>query len=235
MPVADLQSLLETAGPFIDVWKFGWGTAIVDPGVQAKLAILRHHRILACAGGTLFEVAWSQDRVGEYLRWAEEIGFPCIEVSRGAVLMPLCDKHDVIRLACSTFTVLSEVGTKEPTSVADPAEWAAEVEGDLAAGASWVLTEGRESGTVGLYRSDGSVRVEVVDAVTDRVGPARVVFEAPRKDQQAWMINRFGTDVNLANVPTLDVLGLEALRLGLRADTIMLSAANRAVPSIAPS
>ena len=88
---------------------------------------------------------------------------------------------------------------------------------------------------MGLYRADGSVRVEVVDAVTDRVGPARVVFEAPRKDQQAWMINRFGTDVNLANVPAPDVLGLEALRLGLRADTIMLSAVNRAVPSTAPS
>ena len=47
------------------------------------------------------------------------------------------------------------------------------------------------------------------------------MFEAPRKDQQAWLIRRVGTDVNLGNVAPRDVLGLEALRLGLRADTMI--------------
>jgi phosphosulfolactate synthase len=76
---------------------------------------------------------------------------------------------------------------------------------------------------VGLYEPDGSVREAVVDAVVSTAGLARVVFETPRKDQQAWFINRFGPDVNLGNVALTEVLGLEALRLGLRADTIDLS------------
>ena len=54
-------------------------------------------------------------------------------------------------------------------------------------------------------------------------GPGRVVFEAPRKDQQAWFIRRFGPSVSLGNIAPEDVLGLETLRLGLRADTIELS------------
>ncbi|MDP9073900.1 MAG: phosphosulfolactate synthase, partial [Actinomycetota bacterium] len=95
----------------------------------------------------------------------------------------------------------------------------------LDAGASWVLLEGRDSGTVGLYRPDGSVRTDMVTAVVGAADLERLVFEAPRKDQQAWFINRFGSDVNLANVSLADALGVEALRLGLRGDTVGLNAA----------
>lgn len=49
-----------------------------------------------------------------------------------------------------------------------------------------------------------------------------MVFEAPQKDQQAWLISRLGADVSLGNVPPGDVLALEALRRGLRGDTIHL-------------
>ncbi|MDQ1393514.1 MAG: phosphosulfolactate synthase [Acidimicrobiaceae bacterium] len=224
LPAAGLTARLDTSGHFIDVWKFGWGTAYLDPGVEAKLAVLAQHGIRSCVGGTLLEVAWSQDKVPEFLAWAEALGFPCIEVSRGAVAMPLDEKRDLIRLARhagrSGFTVLSEVGAKDPAASALPSEWADEVSGDLAAGAALVLTEGRESGTVGMFRGDGSVRSDLVEALVQSVGLARLVFEAPRKDQQAWFINRFGPEVNLANVAIDETLGLEALRLGLRADTL---------------
>jgi phosphosulfolactate synthase len=71
-----------------------------------------------------------------------------------------------------------------------------------------------------MFRSDGSVRSDLVEALVQSVGLPRLVFEAPRKDQQAWFINRFGPEVNLANVAIDETLGLEALRLGLRADTL---------------
>jgi phosphosulfolactate synthase len=86
-----------------------------------------------------------------------------------------------------------------------------------------VLTEGRESGTVGIYDPSGAVRQDVVAAVLDAGGVDRVVFEAPRKDQQVWFIQHCGPDVNLANIPAAEVLGVETLRLGLRADTLGLS------------
>ncbi|HET7379014.1 MAG TPA: phosphosulfolactate synthase, partial [Gaiellales bacterium] len=95
--------------------------------------------------------------------------------------------------------------------------------GDLETGARWVLTEGRESGTVGLYRPDGSVREDVVAAVANVDGASRILFEAPRKDQQAWLIRAFGPDVNLANIALDEALALETLRLGLRADTCDLT------------
>jgi phosphosulfolactate synthase len=220
LPVGEVADRLATSGPVIDLWKFGWGTAYLDPGVEAKLAALARHDVRACVGGTLLEVAWAQDKVAPLLAWATSLGFPCIEVSRGAVPMPLDEKRDLIRLAGFHFSVLSEVGAKDPAAAAVAEEWADEAHGDLAAGAALVLTEGRESGTVGLFRADGSVRSDLVEALVRSVGLRRLVFEAPRKDQQAWLINRFGPEVNLANIAMDETLGLEALRLGLRADTL---------------
>jgi len=87
-----------------------------------------------------------------------------------------------------------------------------------------VITEGRESGTVGLYRADGSVREDLVAAALRGGSLDTVVFEAPRKEQQAWFIRELGSEVNLANIALEEALALETLRRGLRADTCDVSA-----------
>lgn len=221
--MAALDSLVEWIGGVVDIWKFGWGTAYLDPTVRAKVAILRRHQVLACPGGTLLEVACLRGRVEGFLSWAGEVGFGAVEVSNGATGMTGHDKRLLINRAASDFHVLSEVGSKDPRIVLQPAEWEAEVRADLDAGARWVVLEGRESGTVGLYDAEGRVREDLVDRLTAAVGLEKLVFEAPRKEQQAWFIRRFGADVNLGNVAPDEALGLETLRLGLRADTVALA------------
>lgn len=215
--------LLEPAGDHIDVWKFGWGTAYIDPTVPSKAEALVAADIVSCLGGTLLEIAWSQGRADECLAWAHELGFAAVEVSRGVAAMSVAEKQDLIRQAIPSFLVLSEVGRKDAHEDLSAEEWTEEVEGDLEAGARWVIAEGRESGSVGLYLPDGTVRTSIVDAVVAAAGPEVILFEAPRKDQQAWFIKKFGPEVNLANVALDDVIPLETLRLGLRADTVELS------------
>lgn len=219
LPPAQTAALLESGGGYLDVWKFGWGTAYLDPGLDAKLALLSRHGVLACPGGTLLEIAWAQGRAQEFLDWVADAGFPCVEVSAGTVPMSRTEKDRLIAAAADRFAVLAEAGTKAPGPPWDPGQWAETVTQDLAAGATWVLTEGRESGTVGVYTEHGGVRTDVVDAVVSAVGLENLVFEAPHKDQQAWFIRQFGPNVNLANISPASALGLETLRLGLRADT----------------
>jgi len=48
----------------------------------------------------------------------------------------------------------------------------------------------------------------------------RLIFEAPQREQQVWLLHRFGTECNLGNIVPADVLSLETLRLGLRSDTV---------------
>lgn len=220
VPVPALRALLEVAAPIIDVWKFGWGTAYLDPRLDEKVAALTAAGVDACIGGTLLEVAWQQGVAPACLDWAAAVGVPCVEVSDGSVGMRADEKHRLIAAAAGRFRVLAEVGSKDPAVPIDPAQWAVAASADLTAGADFVIAEGRESGTVGLYAADGSVREDVVEALAGAVGADRVVFEAPRKSQQAWFVRRFGADVNLGNVALDEVIGVEALRLGLRADTL---------------
>lgn len=227
LPLATTEALLQTAGEYVDIWKFGWGTAYIDPEVDRKLALLAAHDVLPCIGGTLLEISWLQGKAKACLDWAAEAGFKLIEVSRGVAPMSLSDKTELIEYAQQMFVVVSEVGSKDPASPVDAVEWGHEAESDLAAGAWKVIAEGRESGTVGLYESSGAVKAEVAQALVGVAGVDRILFETPRKDQQAWFISTFGPEVNLANIAYDDLLGVEALRLGLRADTVVVHPARQ--------
>ena len=47
------------------------------------------------------------------------------------------------------------------------------------------------------------------------------MFEAPTKDLQAEPVRAVGPAVNLGNIATGDVIGVETLRRGLRGDTLL--------------
>jgi phosphosulfolactate synthase len=175
--------------------------------------------VAACTGGTLLEIAALQDRAEACIEWAAGCGFPFVEVSDGLDLLGPARTRELITRASRSVRVVAEVGAKDPRRVLAPDEWVALARDDLDAGATWVIAEGRESGTVGIYDRDGSVRVEVVEALLEHVGAEHLLFEAPRKEQQAWFINHVGASVNLSNIAPREAMGVESLRLGLRADT----------------
>jgi phosphosulfolactate synthase len=217
-----LESLIQTAGEHIDIIKLGWGTAYVSDGVKAKAAICEAAGIRLCLGGTLLEICESQHRIVEYARWLQRLGISHVEVSNGAFGMPTDRKRELISMLATDFTVLSECGSKNPRDEVVSAAWVEEMRGDLDAGASLLIAEARESGTVGLYQSNGEVRTELVDSLLAALPAERIIFEAPRKDQQAWFIRRLGPKANLGNIQADEVIALETLRLGLRSDTLDL-------------
>ena len=48
----------------------------------------------------------------------------------------------------------------------------------------------------------------------------RLIWEAPLKSQQAALIARFGLNVGLGNIDPRQMLALEALRVGLRFESL---------------
>lgn len=221
LSVAEVESLVEVAGAAVDLVKLGWGTAVVTENLDAKLACYRAHEIPVVLGGTLTELAIAQDRVGELIAWLRALGLRHLEISDGAIQLEHGRKLELIaRFAQEGFTVLSEVGSKDATFIMAPYVWVEQIESELAAGAWKVIAEARESGTAGIYRADGEVRTGLIDEIAHEVPVERLLFEAPRKEQQVWFLQRFGHEVNLGNIAPRDVLSLETLRLGLRADTV---------------
>ena len=101
-----------------------------------------------------------------------------------------------------------------------PYRWVEQIQAELEAGSWKVIAEARESGTAGIFRPDGEPRMGLIDEIAHHVDVGRLMFEAPQKDQQVWLLRRFGSDCNLGNIAPDDVLSLETLRLGLRSDTL---------------
>jgi phosphosulfolactate synthase len=219
LSVAEVDGLAEVAGDYIDVAKLGWGTSIATGNLEAKLERYRHHGITPMFGGTLTELAIAQNRLDALVAWMHELGLEHIEVSDGTITFEHERKVELIERLAKEFTVLSEVGSKDNTRIMAPFRWVEQIQAELNAGAWKVIAEARESGSVGIFRHDGEVRMGLIDEIAHAIPPEKILFEAPRKDQQVWFVRRFGPDVNLGNIIPEEVLSLETIRVGLRSDT----------------
>jgi phosphosulfolactate synthase len=220
LSVAEVDGLLEVAGACVDIVKLGWGTALVSANLKPKLERYAAHEIPVVLGGTLTEIAIRQGRVDGLIAWLRELGLRHVEISDGTVALEPDYKHALIERLSSEFVVFAEVGNKDADFIMAPYVWVEQIERDLQAGAWKVITEARESGTAGIYRADGEPRTGLIDEIAHAIEPDKLIFEAPLRPQQVWLLKRFGTECNLGNIAADDVLSLETLRLGLRSDTV---------------
>lgn len=215
-----IEDMLDTASDYIDIVKFGWGTGYLTQNLEAKIEAYRTAGIATCFGGTLLELAILQGRFDEYRREIKRLGMTHVELSTGIVELTLEERQRYIRALARDFVVLSEVGSKDAQHIIPPYLWVQQVQADLEAGSWRVICEARESGTVGIYHSNGEVKAGLIEELVAHVDADRLCFEAPQKTQQAWLVQKLGSNTNLGNIPTSDVIALETIRLGLRADTM---------------
>jgi phosphosulfolactate synthase len=216
-----VEGVLDMSGDMIDIVKLGWGTAYVTRTLRDKIALYESAGIPVVLGGTFWEVCAIQNKLDDWRRWVTDLGLRHVEVSDGTITVAHETKLEHIRNLSQDFVVLSEVGSKDLATVIAPYRWVELIEAELRAGAWKVITEARETGTAGIFRGDGEVRMGLIDEIVHAIDPNRLLFEAPQKAQQVWFIRKFGPNVNLGNIPPDEVIPLETLRLGLRADTLL--------------
>lgn len=220
MSLADVDGLLEVAGSYVDIVKFGWGTAVVVENLSAKIRRFQDAGIPICCGGSFFELAVMRGKVDDYVAFLKAEGFQLVEVSDGIIDIEAAEKLAHIGRLAKDFTVLSEVGSKDSSVVVAPSRWVKGIKEELDAGAWKVVAEGRESGTVGLYRGTGEIRTGLIEEIENSIDASQILFEAPQKAQQLWLIEHFGTNVSLGNIAPSEVISVETLRQGLRGDTL---------------
>jgi phosphosulfolactate synthase len=208
----------------IDVMKLGWGTSLVTDDLKYKIDALTDANVDFYFGGTLFEKFVSQGRFDDWRRFVDRFGARHVEISNGTIDMSNTEKADYIRRVAGDYTVYSEVGYKETARSEAMCQglWVKYINEDLEAGASWVITEARESGKSGICSSNGELKLDLIEEIAGSgIDIDKVLFEAPNKDLQVQLIRRFGSQVNLGNISTSDIVALETLRLGLRGDTLL--------------
>lgn len=230
--LTEFKDLLEVGAPYIDFIKLGFGTSVFYPAdiLREKIRLARSHDVDIFPGGTFFEVAVLQGRLALYLQTARELGYTYIEISDGTIDLNHTLRHTALRQArAAGFGVITEVGKKDPRDAISEAHVLDQIALDLEAGADYVIVEGRESGQgVVIYDSRGAVKEDTLAYLIEGVDdPDRIIWEAPQKQQQQVLIINLGANVNLGNVQPGDVLALEALRVGLRGDTLRTTLARQ--------
>ncbi len=219
LSVHEAEDFIESAGHLADFIKLGFGTSMVTNGVREKIKVYQQAGIKVYLGGTLFEAFVIRNKFEDYIRYTDQLNLDTVEVSDGSMFMEHDIKCEFIHNLSKRFTVLSEVGSKESGILIAPGRWIEMMQTELQAGSFKVIGEARESGNVGIYRPTGKAHVALINKILSKVQADKVIWEAPLKSQQVWFIKNFGANVNLGNISPTELIPLETLRLGLRADT----------------
>ena len=220
---ARFEDAIDSVGEYIDLVKFGWGTALVTKDIKRKIDVLRSAGIGFYFGGTLFERFAVDGLLDDWRELCHTMGASLVEVSNGTIAMSDREKSGWVARLVGEFTVISEVGVKDSdrSEALTADDWVAAIHQDLEAGAYLVTTEARESGRSGICSRDGTPRQDIVEQIlSSGVDADRLLFEAPNKELQTYFVRRLGASVNLGNVAADDVIAVETLRLGLRSDTL---------------
>lgn len=221
-PLGHLEAYLQDYHSYIDIAKIGIGSAYVTPNLLEKINLYKKYNVIPYCGGTLFEKCFAQEKLDEYANSLQMLGIEWIEISNGTIDIPLHKRISLIKKLKQQFNVIAEVGSKDQDKEMPLSEWEHEINLLLATGCKYVITEGRDSGTAGIYNRSGNVNMDLINQISQNIDVNKVIFEAPTPKQQMFFINQFGANVNLGNVKLQDVLVLETQRLGLRSETFFL-------------
>jgi len=222
LTVGQLENILADYSEFLDISKFGVGTAYITKKLDDKIKLFHEHGVKPYFGGTLFEKYFISNQIDDYLKFLDKHNITMLEVSTGTIDIPLENRIEMVERLSKNFTVLTEVGSKDADAVMSPSEWINEINTLMEAGAEYVITEGRNSGTAGIYRPSGEMRTGLIEDIVRSCNVDRIIFEAPTPKGQMHFINRVGSNVNLGNVNPNDLLLLESQRLGLRSETFYI-------------
>lgn len=173
-------------------------------------------------------------QLGVYLDLCADVGFDGIECGAGFT-NPCISPAEVVRLATENgLGVQYELGKKHDGEFAPEVLTQLIDEGRrwLDAGASRLIIEARESAAeVGLFDRLGSLNGELAERLARVFGLSCLIFEAPTKSSQFALLDHFGPQVQLSNVPLQELLRVEIYRRGLHSDAF----ANPKLGPVAPA
>lgn len=223
IPTRLFEDTVRSFHTYIDYIKFGWGSCLITEDIDRKIELCRSRNIDFYFGGSLFEKAYYQKKLDQYIYFCEDHKCSVIEISNGTVDISSKDKIRFIREFAKSFIVFSEVGYKDNRRSIHmhPSRWVECITEDLEAGAQKVVTESRENGKGGICRENGELRFGLIIEILEHIDSRKLIFEAPNRQLQTYFIGKLDQNVNLGNIPFSSILGLETLRLGLRADTLV--------------
>jgi phosphosulfolactate synthase len=219
-PLEEQRQFLETYAPFIDYAKLSNISAALYPEtfIDAKIALYQAHDVIPLFGGIVFENAYVQGKVDDFVAYVAERE-AAVEISDNVASIPASDRRATIhQLHAAGLEVICEVGAKYPTRPFDLEALVLEIEQLCSLGIRLVVLERAEI-DMALGPDGKAPTAHLLTDLVARIGKHRIMPEVETKAHMIHMLRQFGRDVNLGpNVDWELVRWLEPARYGIGRD-----------------
>ncbi len=226
-----LKDLLDDWSDYVDGYKFAGGSMRLLSRTKVKKIIDMCHDydVYVSTGGFVERViVQGAKTVNEYLEECKALGFDVVEVSSGLAPIKLEDKVEIVkqvqRLGMKAKPEISimtgagagthVIGYEEQMGMRSLEDVINETEAHLKAGAPMLMLES-EGITEDLPPEKW--RTDVINALVDKFGYKKWMFEASDPPVFKWYLKKFGRDVNLF-IDHSQIVEFTAWRLGLWGD-----------------
>ncbi len=227
LPFDIYQSYIESFAKHVHMIKFGWTTWALfsDLEFQKKISLAKKMQIPICLGGTLFEIAYTRGMFEELLNFIKKSNIESIELASG---FSVCfdDLPKLIKEAKKQeLKVLVEVGLKdEQKDAALPInDRVSQIQTAFNSGADYVILEAREQGVgYSVYQREEKKNEDLISKIQAKSSISKIIFEAPIRSNQIYLVNRLGASVNMGNIPFDEIPRVETIRRRLHASTFLV-------------
>jgi phosphosulfolactate synthase (CoM biosynthesis protein A) len=218
IPLRQSEDICEVAGPIIDFAKItdhaGMSYRLTADWLKKKIALYNSYDIQVIPGGIPFQLAVQQNKVSDFLKRVRDVGFVGVEMSED-VIDPLEAKHreDLISEAKSLgLAVYTEMGRKNRDRAFDVDAICHQIVRDIELGVAKVYLESAEIQEI--YAQDPAA----LDRIAGLGKNEYLLFElglVQAQEKAAWLVERYGPEINFASVAPADVVPVDAIRRGM--------------------
>ncbi len=218
IPLRATEDIIEIAAPLIDYAKITDHAGLADrlsaAWIKKKVALYNKAGIDVVPGGIPFQLAVIQHKVDDYLKAVRDLGFAGVEMSEDT-MKPLETgyREELIAQALGMgLKVMTEMGRKNVDMPFDADEVCKQILRDIELGVSKVYLESSE--IQAMTRTDP----KALDTIAALGKNEYLLFELGMIEPQekaAWLVERYGFEINFASVAPADVVAVDAIRRGM--------------------
>ena len=218
IPLRATEDIIEIAAPIIDYAKISDHPGLIDrlsgAWIKRKIALYNAYDIQVVPGGIPFQLAVIQDKVNDYLHAVQDLGFAGVEMSEDT-MRPLEQgyREELIARALQMgLKVMTEMGRKSVETPFDADEICAQILRDIELGVSKIYLESSEIQEI--FNADPAA----LDKIAKLGKNEFLLFELGLinpQEKAAWLVERYGVEINFASVSVNDVAAVDAIRRGM--------------------
>jgi phosphosulfolactate synthase len=171
--------------------------------------------VLVSTGITLTEYAIREKVFEKFVENSKRLGFDLVEISENSIHLTLEEKKKIIKiLGAYDIRAQWKIGKKDPRRQLSIEETIKKMNEVLEISQEKIILEANLGYNVGIYDEKGDIKWNLLSAITSKISPNSIIFEAPLEIQQAVLIAEFGQRVNLGEIRLDNVLSVESQRRG---------------------